>query len=41
MSGDKYGKYVVTEPKFLTEMAHHNYSQVRVTFPDECTLTRI
>ncbi len=36
MSGDKYGKYVVTEPKFLTEMAHHNYSQVSgFTFPDE------
>jgi hypothetical protein len=36
MSGDKYGNYVVTEPKFLTEMAHHNYSQVSgFTFPDE------
>jgi hypothetical protein len=36
MAGSKYGKYVVTEPKFLTEQAHHDYTEVSgFTFPDE------
>ncbi|MCE5255202.1 MAG: hypothetical protein LLG45_13535 [Actinomycetia bacterium] len=32
----KYGRYVVTRPKFLTEMAHHDFQEVAgFTFPDE------
>jgi len=36
VANNKYGKYVITQPKFITEMAFHDFSKVSgFTFPDE------
>jgi len=36
MSDSKWSKYVITEPKFVTELAFHDYSNISgFTFPDE------
>jgi hypothetical protein len=35
----KYGKYVISEPKLVTELAHHDFTAVSgITFPDEVYL---
>jgi hypothetical protein len=37
----KYSKYVITQPKFVTELAHHDLSIVSgFTFPDEVYLDK-
>ena len=39
--GSKYAKYVVREPRLLTEMAHHDFTDVSgITFPDEVFLDK-
>ena len=39
--GSKYAKYVVKEPRLLTEMAHHDFTAVSgITFPDEVFLDK-
>ena len=39
MAHSQWDKYIVREPKFLTEMAHHDFSDVSgFTFPDEVYL---
>ena len=36
MDQSKYGKYIIDEPKFLTDMPFHDFSQASgFTFPDE------
>jgi hypothetical protein len=36
MSNQKYSKYVITQPKFVTEMENHDFTNVSgFTFPDE------
>lgn len=41
MATSKYSKYVITQPKFITEMAHHDFTKVSgFTFPDEVYLDR-
>jgi hypothetical protein len=41
MSNGIYGKYVITEPKFVTEMAFHDFTKVSgFTFPDEVYLDK-
>jgi hypothetical protein len=41
MSNLKYSKYVITQPKFVTEMAHHDFTKVSgFTFPDEVYLDK-
>ena len=41
MAKGKYGKYVVTRPKLITELAHHDFTDVSgITFPDEVYLDR-
>ena len=41
MAASKYSKYVITQPKFVTEMAHHDFSKVSgFTFPDEVYLDK-
>lgn len=41
MDGGVYGKYVITEPKLLTQLAHHDFTDVSgITFPDEVFLDR-
>lgn len=37
----KYGKYVIKKPRLLTEMAHHDFTDVSgITFPDEVFLDK-
>ena len=37
----KYGKYVITAPKLITELAHHDFTGVSgITFPDEVYLDK-
>lgn len=41
MVNSRYGKYIITEPKFITEMAHHDFTEVSgFTFPDEVYIDR-
>lgn len=41
MQTGKYGKYVITQPKLLTDLAHHDFTDVSgITFPDEVYLDR-
>ena len=36
MSTSKYGKYVITDPKLVKDLAHHDFSKVNgFTYPDE------
>jgi hypothetical protein len=36
LSESKWGKYVITEPKFVTDLAFHDFKDVSgFTFPDE------
>jgi len=38
---NKYGKYVITQPKFVTELASHDFTKVSgFTFPDEVYLDK-
>jgi hypothetical protein len=37
----KYDKYVITDPKLVTELAHHNFTEISgYTFPDPVYLDR-
>jgi hypothetical protein len=41
MAESKYGKYVISEPKLITELAHHDFTDVSgITFPDEVYLDK-
>ena len=41
MAENKYGKYVITRPRLLTELAHHDFTDVAgITFPDEVYLDK-
>jgi hypothetical protein len=41
MSTSPYGKYVITEPKFVNDLAFHDFSKVKgFTFPDEVYLDK-
>jgi len=41
MAEGKYGKYVITDPKLITELAHHNFTGISgYTFPDEVYLDK-
>jgi hypothetical protein len=41
MGEDKYGRYVITDPKLVTELAHHNFTEVTgYTYPDPVYLDR-
>jgi hypothetical protein len=37
----KYGKYLITDPKLVTELAHHDFTEISgYTFPDPVYLDR-
>ena len=39
--GEKYAKYVITDPRLVTELAHHNFDEISgYTFPDPVYLDR-
>jgi hypothetical protein len=41
MATRKYSKYIISHPKFVTELAHHDLTKVSgFTFPDEVYLDR-
>ena len=41
MAESKYGKYVISEPKLINELAHHDFTDVSgITFPDEVYLDK-
>jgi hypothetical protein len=41
MANNKYSKYVITQPKFVTELAHHDLTKISgFTFPDEVYLDK-
>jgi hypothetical protein len=41
MAHSKYAKYVISQPVLTTELAHHNFTEVKgVTFPDEIYLNK-
>ena len=41
MAQGNYGKYVITEPRLITELAHHDFTDVSgITFPDEVYLDK-
>ena len=41
MAESRYGRYVITEPRLITELAHHDFTEVSgITFPDEVYLDR-
>lgn len=41
MKESKYGKYIITQPKFITELAYHDMTNVSgCTFPDEVFLDK-
>ncbi len=41
MADGKYAKYVITDPKLVTELAHHNFTEISgYTFPDPVYLDR-
>jgi len=41
MADSKYSKYIITQPKLITEMAHHDFTKVSgFTFPDEVYLDK-
>ena len=41
MAEGKYGKYIISDPKLVTELAHHDFSEISgYTFPDEVYLDK-
>jgi hypothetical protein len=41
MTNKKYSKYVITQPKFVTELAYHDLTKISgFTFPDEVYLDK-
>ena len=41
MAGGKYGKYVISDPRLVTELAHHNFEQISgYTYPDPVYLDK-
>jgi hypothetical protein len=37
----RYGRYVIAQPKLITELAHHDFTEASgITFPDEVYLDR-
>ncbi len=41
MAEGKYDKYVIDDPKLVTELAHHDFTDVSgITFPDEVFIDR-
>jgi hypothetical protein len=41
MESKKYSKYIVTQPKLVTELAYHDFSKISgFTFPDEVYLDK-
>ena len=41
MAESKYGRYVITRPRLMTELAHHDFTGVSgITFPDEVYLDK-